>query len=67
MEKYHLSEREVTVVQHILAGESNKTIAEQLYISEKTVKTHIGNVFKKLQVRDRLQVALLCKELEASL
>ena len=51
----------------MLAGESNKTIAEQLYISEKTVKTHIGNVFKKLQVRDRLQVALLCKELEASL
>ena len=63
MARYHLSRREVAVAAHILGGESNKVIAQKLYISEKTVKTHVSNIFRKLQVKDRVQLVLLCKDL----
>lgn len=63
MQQYHLSRREAAVVSHILEGESNKVIAQELYISEKTVKTHVSNIFRKLQVKDRVQLVLLCRDL----
>ena len=59
MLQYRLSRREAVVVSHILEGESNKVIAQELYISEKTVKTHVSNIFRKLQVKDRVQLVLL--------
>jgi DNA-binding NarL/FixJ family response regulator len=40
-------------------GLRNKDIAERLYLSEKTVKNHISNIFMKLQVNDRTEAALL--------
>ena len=43
----------------IAAGRSNKRIALELGIAEKTVKTHVGNVLAKLGVSDRTQAALL--------
>ena len=63
MLQYRLSRREAVVVSHILEGESNKVIAQELYISEKTVKTHVSNIFRKLQVKDRVQLVLLCRDL----
>ena len=42
----------------VAAGKSNREVAEQLFISERTVKAHLGAVFEKLGVRDRLQLAL---------
>lgn len=53
-----LSQREREVAYAVAAGQSNKEVAEKLYISERTVKAHLGAVFDKLGVRDRLQLVL---------
>ncbi|MES2934169.1 MAG: response regulator transcription factor [Pseudomonadota bacterium] len=53
-----LTEREREVARTVAAGASNKEIARQLGITERTVKAHVGAIFEKLKVRDRLQLAL---------
>lgn len=53
-----LSDRELEVLDLIAKGLLNKEIAKALYISEKTVKNHISNIFKKLNVSDRTQAAV---------
>ena len=45
------------------AGQSNKEVAAQLYLSEKTVKHYMTNVLRKLQVRNRVEAALLAQKL----
>ncbi len=54
-----LTERELEVLRLVANGDSNKTIASKLYISEKTVKNHLTNIFQKLGVSDRTQAVLL--------
>ncbi|OPY55951.1 MAG: Transcriptional regulatory protein DegU [Pelotomaculum sp. PtaU1.Bin035] len=54
-----LTRREIDVLRLVAHGESNRTIANKLYISEKTVKNHLTNIFQKLGVIDRTQAALL--------
>lgn len=59
-----LSNREVEVARLICEGMSNKNIAERLFISEKTVKTHVSNILVKLDLRDRMQLVVgYCKNL----
>ena len=53
-----LSARELEVALAVAGGKSNREVAEQLFIAERTVKAHLGAVFEKLGVRDRLQLAL---------
>jgi DNA-binding NarL/FixJ family response regulator len=53
-----LSAREAEVAHAVLAGCSNREVAELMHISERTVKAHLGVVFEKMGVRDRLQLAL---------
>ncbi|HYK71629.1 MAG TPA: response regulator transcription factor [Pseudoneobacillus sp.] len=53
-----LTKRELDVLLEIAKGKSNKEIAASLYITEKTVKTHVSNVLAKLNLQDRTQAAL---------
>jgi DNA-binding NarL/FixJ family response regulator len=55
----HLTARELQVLELIVGGRSNKRIALELGIAEKTVKTHVGHVLAKLGVTDRTQAALM--------
>jgi len=53
-----LTRREYDVIKLISKGYNNKEIATELFISEKTVKNHVSNIFKKIKVTDRTQAAL---------
>ncbi|CAM3715391.1 response regulator [Mesobacillus zeae] len=53
-----LTKRELDVLREITHGKSNKEIASALFITEKTVKTHVSNLLSKLQLADRTQAAL---------
>lgn len=53
-----LTDREHEVVQWVIQGMTNKQIAARLGISEKTVKTHLSNVFRKLNVSGRIELLL---------
>ncbi len=57
-EKPLLSDREKEIVQLVAQGYRNKEISEKLFISEQTVKNHLYNIFDKLGVSDRLELAL---------
>lgn len=50
-----LTPREIEVLRQLALGRSNKEIADALSIGDETVKTHVGNVFSKLQVENRAQ------------
>lgn len=57
-----LTPREVEVWEAIARGLSNHEIAEEFFLSEATVKTHVGNVLSKLGVRDRVQAVIVAYE-----
>ena len=61
-EPERLTRRERDVLELIARGQSNKRIALELGISEKTVKTHVGHLLAKLGVSDRTQAALMAVE-----
>ncbi|WP_096156592.1 response regulator [Bacillus sp. FJAT-45066] len=54
-----LTRRECEVLQLLADGQSNKTIGETLYISEKTVKNHVSNILQKMNVNDRTQAVIV--------
>lgn len=53
-----LTRREIEVLKMLAVGMYNKEIAEKLDISERTVKNHVSNIFKKIEVTDRTQAAV---------
>ena len=61
-----LTTREAEVVSFIRRGMSNKEIARAFNCSERTVKHHMTNIMQKLNVRNRVQVALRCQEKEGA-
>ncbi|MGH8120210.1 MAG: response regulator transcription factor [Gammaproteobacteria bacterium] len=59
-----LSSREKEVVARIRTGESNRQVAEHLFISERTVKAHLSSIFRKLNLSDRLQLVIYLQQLD---
>lgn len=57
-EKFGLTPRQLVIVANVIAGLSNKEIAQKLSISEDTVKHHLTNIFDKIGVSTRLELAL---------
>jgi DNA-binding NarL/FixJ family response regulator len=58
-----LSKREIEVLRLVTAGLSNREIAEKLYLSPGTIKTHVHNICGKLGVRNRTEAASRAREL----
>jgi LuxR family transcriptional regulator, maltose regulon positive regulatory protein len=58
-----LSEREMEVLVLIVTGKTNQNIASELFVAESTVKTHIKNIYHKLNVRSRTQALARAREL----
>ena len=59
-----LSERELEVLQRVAEGETNREIAEGLFLSPDTIKSHVSNIYRKLDVSRRAQAVARAKELE---
>lgn len=57
-----LTTRECEIIRCLMTGASNVEIASKLYVSEHTIKSHLYNVFKKLNVKNRLQAVIWAKE-----
>ena len=57
-----LTPRERDIAYRIVQGKSNKVIASELGVTERTVKAHLGSIYKKTDTRDRLQLAMLLKD-----
>lgn len=64
LEKRGISDRELEVLQLISAGFSNQEIADKLFVSLSTVKTHTSNLFLKLEVTRRTQAVQKAKEIK---
>lgn len=56
--KYNISEKEQEIIEQVAMGKSNKEIAEELYLSEGTIRNYISSVLDKLSLRDRTQLAV---------
>ena len=61
-----LTEREIEVAEHVYNGKDNLSIAEQLNISNRTVKAHMSAIFRKLNVQDRFQLVVFLKDLQVA-
>ena len=57
-EKYHLTEKEIKIIQVVAEGLNNKEIAEELALSEGTVRNYLSLILEKLELRDRTQLAV---------
>jgi len=55
-----LSNREAEVAELVTQGLSNKEVANQLFVTEKTVKFHLTNIYKKMSVKSRAQLIVWC-------
>lgn len=64
IKKFNLSSRELEVLELIVQGYSNKEIADQLFLAESTIKTHVSNLYQKLEVNKRPQAINKARDLK---
>ena len=60
---YHLTHREHQILALLVEGRSNRSIAKNLFVSETTVKAHVGSILRKLGVTNRTQAAMMAVQL----
>ena len=53
---FSITKREQEIIIALLAGKSNKELAETLFVSEKTIETHLANIYRKVGVKKRLEL-----------
>ncbi len=58
-----LTQRELEILSRVAKGESNSKIAEKLFVKDTTIKTHLNNIYKKLNVKSRVQATLLAVQM----
>lgn len=58
VDKYNLSDKEISIIRFIANGLTNKEIGQELFLSEGTIKNNITNILSKLSLRDRTQIAI---------
>ena len=61
-----LSKREQEVADLVCLGLSNKEVADKLFVIEKTIKFHLTNIFRKLRIRNRIQLIVLTAQASAT-
>ncbi len=61
-QKYELTNREIEILTEVYDGKTNTQIAEDLFISESTVKAHIYNIFRKMNVKSRVEAVCIIRE-----
>ena len=61
--EYNLTQREHDILELLAEGRANRDIAQQLYLSEKTVKAHLAAIFRKLGVTNRTQAAMMAVQM----
>ncbi len=54
--EHEISRREAEIIRKLITGRNNREIGEELFISQNTVKTHVRNIYRKLQVSNRVQL-----------
>lgn len=64
VKKYYLTERQKVILQQLLDGRENEQICEKLGITNNTLKKHISNIYKKLNINSRIQLFKMIKESE---
>ena len=62
--KYELSKRESMVLKELKSGKDNNVICEELFITTNTLKKHILNIYRKLGIKNRVQLFKMVKEKE---
>ncbi len=58
-----LSQREIEILHLVAAGNQSKDVAEILFLSKRTIDSHLGRVYNKLQVSNRMQAVSAAREL----
>ena len=53
---FGITKREQEIILALLHGKSNKELAESLFVSEKTIETHLANIYRKVGVKNRLEL-----------
>lgn len=64
IEKYELSKREAAVLKELMTGKDNNLICEELFITTNTLKKHILNIYRKMGIKNRIQLFKMVKEKE---
>ena len=59
-----MSERELEVLRLIASGMSNRDVARNLFVAVSTVKTHVNNISRKLDTRNRIQAVVRARDLD---